>query len=186
MVKERIGLALSGGGYRASAFHLGTLKKLNELGILNKIDVISTISGGSITGAAWCLHDGDYDSFYEKMAQSLRTKDVILYVLRSWIFIRLCIFVLVIVGSAIFCSFTSWSYLTFPLLLLFLILLFKYQFKIFLVSKVIEKAYNKYFYQGKKLKDLKDKPLIAIGSSNLHSGRPFTFSKAKMSDSSYV
>lgn len=46
-----IGLALSGGGSRAIAFHLGCLRALNDLGILNRVDVISTISGGSVIGA---------------------------------------------------------------------------------------------------------------------------------------
>ena len=46
-----IGLALSGGGSRAMAFHLGCLRALNDLGILDNIDVISTISGGSVIGA---------------------------------------------------------------------------------------------------------------------------------------
>jgi predicted acylesterase/phospholipase RssA len=47
------GLALSGGGFRAAAFHLGVLKRLRELGLLQKVDVVSTVSGGSITGAYW-------------------------------------------------------------------------------------------------------------------------------------
>jgi NTE family protein len=47
-------------------------------------------------------------------------------------------------------------------------------------------AYNKYFFHGKKLSELKEVPLLAIGSSNLHTGRPFTFSRQKMSDSAYV
>jgi NTE family protein len=46
-----IGLALSGGGSRAIAFHLGCLRALNDLGILDKIGVLSTISGGSVIGA---------------------------------------------------------------------------------------------------------------------------------------
>jgi predicted acylesterase/phospholipase RssA len=48
-----LGLALSGGGSRAAAFHRGTLRALEELGILPSIDVVSTVSGGSIFGAAW-------------------------------------------------------------------------------------------------------------------------------------
>jgi NTE family protein len=48
-----LGLALSGGGFRAAAFHLGVLKRLNELALLGKIDFVSTVSGGSIAGAAW-------------------------------------------------------------------------------------------------------------------------------------
>ena len=42
------GLALSGGGYRASLFHLGVTRRLHELGILADITRISSVSGGSI------------------------------------------------------------------------------------------------------------------------------------------
>jgi NTE family protein len=48
-----IGLALSGGGFRATAFHLGVLIRLRELGLLSRIQLISTVSGGSIAGAFW-------------------------------------------------------------------------------------------------------------------------------------
>jgi NTE family protein len=55
-----IGLALSGGGYRATLFHLGTLRRLAELGVLERIDQISSVSGGSITAgvlaADWAKH----------------------------------------------------------------------------------------------------------------------------------
>jgi NTE family protein len=44
-----IGLCLSGGGYRAMLFHVGALKRLNELGFLKKLARISSVSGGSIT-----------------------------------------------------------------------------------------------------------------------------------------
>src|SRR5947208_8333244 len=43
------GLAMSGGGFRATLFHLGTLWRLNELAYLPKVDRISSVSGGSIT-----------------------------------------------------------------------------------------------------------------------------------------
>jgi NTE family protein len=52
---ERIGLALSGGGFRAAFFHVGVLAKLAETGLLPKVEVISTVSGGSIVGAAYYL-----------------------------------------------------------------------------------------------------------------------------------
>ena len=42
------GLALSGGGYRASLFHLGVARRLHELGILQQITRLSSVSGGSI------------------------------------------------------------------------------------------------------------------------------------------
>jgi NTE family protein len=44
-----IGLAMSGGGFRATLFHLGALIRLNEFGYLPKLDRISSVSGGSIT-----------------------------------------------------------------------------------------------------------------------------------------
>ena len=42
------GLALSGGGFRATLFHLGAVWRLNELALLPTIDRISAVSGGSI------------------------------------------------------------------------------------------------------------------------------------------
>jgi len=39
-----IALALSGGGSRAIAFHLGCLRALNERGVLQKVSVISAVS----------------------------------------------------------------------------------------------------------------------------------------------
>ena len=48
-----LGLALSGGGFRATAFHLGVLKRLREVKLLHEVDLISTVSGGSIVGAYW-------------------------------------------------------------------------------------------------------------------------------------
>jgi NTE family protein len=184
-VKKRLGLSLSGGGYRASAFHLGTLKKLQEMNILNKVDVLSTISGGSITGAAWCLHEGDYQSFHDEMIRKITTKNVIGYIFTSWVFIRTLLFLLLFIGGGLWLSFTPYAYLVFPVLILFFLLLFKYQFAIFPVSDVIESAYNSFFYQGRTLKDLKEKPVLAVGSSNLETGRPFTFSRLRMSDSMY-
>jgi NTE family protein len=44
-----IGLCLSGGGYRAMLFHVGTLWRLYEAGILGTVQRISSVSGGSIT-----------------------------------------------------------------------------------------------------------------------------------------
>ena len=44
----KIGLCLSGGGFRASLFHLGALRRLNEVGLLSRMNTISSVSGGSI------------------------------------------------------------------------------------------------------------------------------------------
>jgi NTE family protein len=48
-VQPGIGLALSGGGFRATLFHCGALCRLDELGFLARLDRVSSVSGGSIT-----------------------------------------------------------------------------------------------------------------------------------------
>jgi predicted acylesterase/phospholipase RssA len=51
----KVGLALSGGGFRASFYHLGVLACLAERDILRDIEVLSCVSGGSIVGACYWL-----------------------------------------------------------------------------------------------------------------------------------
>ncbi len=53
--EDGIGLALSGGGYRAMVFHVGALIRMNEVGLLSCVDRISSVSGGSITAGALAL-----------------------------------------------------------------------------------------------------------------------------------
>ena len=50
--REGVALCLSGGGYRAGIFHAGALTRLNELGILSKVDTFTSVSGGSVANAA--------------------------------------------------------------------------------------------------------------------------------------
>ena len=51
-LEDGIGLCLSGGGYRAMLFHVGSLWRLHEAGLLGQVARISSVSGGSITSAA--------------------------------------------------------------------------------------------------------------------------------------
>jgi predicted acylesterase/phospholipase RssA len=51
----KVGLALSGGGFRASLFHIGVLARLAELDVLRSVEVLSCVSGGSIIGAYYYL-----------------------------------------------------------------------------------------------------------------------------------
>ena len=53
---DRLGLGLSGGGFRASFFHIGILAQMADQGLLRHVEVISTVSGGSIIGALYYLH----------------------------------------------------------------------------------------------------------------------------------
>lgn len=182
----KFGVALSGGGYRAAGFHLGTLRKLNELGLLSQVDVLSTISGGSITGAAFCLGDRPYDEFEADMIKALSTKSVIGFTLRSWEFIRTVLLALLFIAASVVLSFTKWAPLGAVPIFVLLYILVRFQFRLFPAGKVIERAYDAYFYNGAKLPALKFGPKIAIGSTNLQSTRPFTFSNDYMGGSYYT
>lgn len=72
---KRIGLALSGGGFRAAAFHLGTFRKLQELNLLDKIDLFSCVSGGSIAGAFVCSRWGDASAL-DDLETYLKTRSI--------------------------------------------------------------------------------------------------------------
>ena len=66
-MESTIGLALSGGGSRAIAFHLGCLRALHDLGILDRVKVLSTVSGGSVIGALYALSDEPFLEFEKKV-----------------------------------------------------------------------------------------------------------------------
>lgn len=71
----RIGLALSGGGFRATAFHLGVFRKLKDMGILWKLDLLSCVSGGSIAGAYLAANWGD-DGALDRLDKYLRSTSI--------------------------------------------------------------------------------------------------------------
>ena len=73
---KRIGLAMSGGGFRAAAFHLGVMRKLDELGILGKLDLLSCVSGGSIAGATLAVNWADPKGALDTLDNYLRTKSI--------------------------------------------------------------------------------------------------------------
>ncbi|MBL8343474.1 MAG: patatin-like phospholipase family protein [Rubrivivax sp.] len=51
----KVGLALSGGGFRASLYHLGALARLAEADLLRHVEVLSAVSGGSMVAAPYYL-----------------------------------------------------------------------------------------------------------------------------------
>ena len=68
----RIGIALSGGGSRAMAFHLGCLRTLHRTGVLQQARVMSAVSGGSVIAAMYAVHEGDFDDFEQTASAVLR------------------------------------------------------------------------------------------------------------------
>ncbi len=80
----KIGLALSGGGYRATVFHLGVLARLAKEKHLEEVTVISTVSGGSLcVGLIYALNQfqwpgsADYlERIVNKAREILSSKDL--------------------------------------------------------------------------------------------------------------
>ena len=77
---DGIALCLSGGGYRAMLFHLGTLWRLNELHYLPKLNRVSSVSGGSITNGVLAMNwsklgfddNGFAQNFDQQVTQPIR------------------------------------------------------------------------------------------------------------------
>ncbi|PSN18848.1 hypothetical protein C7271_10360 [filamentous cyanobacterium CCP5] len=74
-----IGLSLSGGGYRAAAFHLGTLAYLDRTGLLPQLRRLSTVSGGSFTGAKYIIsliENTEFNRFFQDFYRFLRDENL--------------------------------------------------------------------------------------------------------------
>ena len=76
---DKIGLCLSGGGYRAMLFHVGAICRLNEARLLPRLGRVSSVSGGSITAAVLGTHwrrlvfnDGQAANLSEQLIKPLR------------------------------------------------------------------------------------------------------------------
>jgi NTE family protein len=96
-----IALCLSGGGYRASLFHLGALGRLYEFGLLRRLDALSSVSGGSIfsaflattmvkKGLSNSMDFADWENdiakpFRQFTSHDIRTLPVLLHCLWNWI-----------------------------------------------------------------------------------------------------
>ena len=162
---KRIGLALSGGGYRAAAYHIGTLRALHKLSMLDKVDIVSSVSGGSIIAAYYALHDGDYKSFEETFSKKIR-KGV-----SQMALINLIVVIALVVLA--FCYGGSWGWLS-------LLVLWFLWYKVLPVSCLIAKQYDWLFFHGKKLKDLKPCPVVTINATDYPTVSQFTFSRERM------
>lgn len=165
--EKKIGLALSGGGYRAAAYHIGTLRALHKLNVLDKVDVISSVSGGSITSAYYVLNkDKGYDKFEKEFIGKLQ-KGVLHFAILN------CLFVLV-VWFVLSRLYGCWAFgICFAVLLLA-------WYYILPASNMIGKAYNNLFFKGTKLDEIPKSPILAINATDLSTGNQFTFSQERM------
>ena len=96
--EKPISLALSGGGVRAMVFHLGVLKYLSEQSYLERVNRISTVSGGSLVAGLIFKEAGmiwpSSEQFISKVYPTLRSKlcnrnmqlGILLQLLKPWNF----------------------------------------------------------------------------------------------------
>ena len=185
---KKIGLALSGGGYRAAAYHIGTLRALKRLGILEKVDVISSVSGGSITAAYYALHKDDFEEFEKSFIAKLRKGVLDTSILRL-VYLGIFLFLLV-VATILFLILCPWcwcwkilvaicSWITIIIGIVWVFL--KWQFGILPLNRLIMEEYDKYFFEGKTLTDLPNKPVLTINATEITNNRIFSFSQTKVS-----
>lgn len=80
-----IALSLSGGGYRASAFHLGAMQMLHELGLLKNVKMLSTASGGTITAVAYAHSKGkvEFPVFFTSFREFLLNVNVVRHTIEA-------------------------------------------------------------------------------------------------------
>ncbi len=152
-LKPGIGICLSGGGYRAMLFHVGSLWRLNEVGLLNIADRISSVSGGSITAGclALALRKNDW----------LRASTIPPDQFRAEFVNRVCRFAsktidwkCVLLGMIPGQSPGNW----------------------------VANFYDRILFHGATLQDLPDLPRFVFNASNLQSGAVWRFSKPYMED----
>ena len=152
-------LCLSGGGLRATFFHLGTVRALRALGLLDKVTDIVSVSGGSIIAAHLKQHWNKYTGGPFEFAEA----ESILLALRSWDFR----------GRAVRRSLLWWP-------LYFLALRFPKLLARFRRGRtdLLREEYDRYFL-GQNLEELSKNcpgnPQIHITATNLATGNLSTF-----------
>src|SRR5450759_86667 len=154
-LSDGIALCLSGGGFRATLFHLGALWRLNELGYLPRLERISSVSGGSITAAAlvraWArldfAADGRSSAFGREVVAPVRA---------------LCSRT-IDVPAIVFGLLFGWLGAGWP-------------------GDRVARSYRRHLLGNATLQDLPDRPRIVLNATNLGSGVLWRFSKPYMWD----
>ena len=150
-----VGLCLSGGGYRAMLFHLGSLLRLVEIGYLGgqsipsefgAMERISSVSGGSITSAA--LGQSWQQIFRDQSTARQRFIDHVVTPVRA-LAGRTIDIPAVILGLLPFTS----------------------------ASQQIASSYRKYLFKSRTLSEFPDEPRFVINATNLQSGALWRFMK---------
>jgi predicted acylesterase/phospholipase RssA len=184
-----IGLALSGGGFRAAAFHLGVLRRLRELGVLGQIRVMSTVSGGSIVGALWVAcqalggdtlaNDEEWAKFEGAMIHVMSSRPG----MRQLIFMVGFVLPLLVLGTMV-APFVWWPWPAGArpaLALLTGAFALSYLFWHFQSSALLEKCYERLLYGPTRMCELdfalapRQCPYLVINATGLNNGEIVLF-----------
>jgi len=152
----KLGLALSGGGFRATLFHLGVVRFLRDAGALQNVTDIAAVSGGSILAAHlvlnWDRYNADDDSFANVSSELVK---FVQFDLRNHIVRRLP--------------------LQFPLRLMA-----KLPFldgRHFTSNAILEHYYKKYLYGDRCLYELPEQPMLHILATSVSTGALSAFNR---------
>lgn len=185
--QPRIGLALSGGGARAIAFHLGCLRALHDLGILAKVQVLSTVSGGSVIGALYASNEDPF-AVFEDRVRAILTRGLVKPAVRK-------VFTTLEGVKALFC----WLLLALTNVLLLALSWVAWPISFLLPwdkrhswrieqswapvrrfasrTTLLLRVFQEEIFKGKRLRDLPtSKPLLIVNATDLRTGSAFYFS----------
>jgi NTE family protein len=151
-LEDLLALCLSGGGYRAMLFHLGTLWYLNDAGYLPKLDRVSSVSGGSITAGVLATRWKQLQ--FDAGGKAANFGDAMVVPLRKMAGTTID------AGSVIGGIFTPGTS----------------------VSDRIIKSYKKILFGESTLQDFPDQPRFVINATNVQTGSLFRFSKPYIAD----
>lgn len=151
-----LGLALSGGGFRATLYHLGVIRFLRDAGALQHVTDIASVSGGSILAAHlalnWERYNGDDANFAAAASEIVK---FVQFDLRNHIVRRL------------------------PLQVPFR-LLAKLHFvdgRRFTPNALLEGYYQKHLYGDRCLHELPEQPMLHMLATNVSTGALAAFNR---------
>lgn len=141
------------------------------MGILDKVDVISSVSGGSIIAAYYALHKDNYEEFETSCRRKLRWGVLHLSIL------NLVVLIVAVVLLTIRYYLPGLVFSFVSVILLWNVLL--------PVSWLIRQQYNWLFFHYKKLNDLPVSPVVSINATDFQYVEQFKFSRNEVSCYSY-
>lgn len=151
-----IGLALSGGGFRATLYHLGVIRFLRDSGTLPLVTDIAAVSGGSILGAHlvlnWDRYTGDDRAFGEAAAEIVH---FVQHDVRNRIVRRLPLLFPVRLAARV----TGWHAPQFT------------------PNALLERAYRRFLYGDRRLFELPEQPALHVLSTNVSDGVMAVFNR---------